>query len=124
MFRFVRLLNVRGIRPDGSEVLLGSNELRYCFGGNCPAYVRTSEPRVKPVTVFPNPASGSVTLLAPDLDWQRIEAFDLNGRLIRHWEKPGSNSVELDLGGFPKGWVLLRVAGRDWVGVARVLVGF
>lgn len=121
---FVRLKNVRGIRPEGSEVVLGSNELRYCFGGNCPAYVSTMETRLEALGVFPNPTSGSVTLLAPDLHWQRIEAYDLNGRRLRHWDEPGSNSTELDLSGIPKGWILLRVAGQDWVGVARILVGF
>lgn len=121
---FVRLKNMRGIRADGSEVLLGSNELHYCFGGNCPTYVQTSEPKQEPVTVFPNPTNGLVTLLAPDLHWQRIEAFDLNGRCIRNWDEPGNDSVELDLSSMPKGWVLLRISGQNWVGVARILVGF
>lgn len=119
---FVRIKNIRGIRADGSEIPLGSNELRYCFGGDCPPYVGTAEVRHEAVAVFPNPAQGRVTLLAPDLAWDRVEAFDLEGRLLRRWDEPGRDAATLDLHGMPPGWALLRVHGRDWVGVQRVLV--
>lgn len=119
---FVRIKNIRGIRADGSEIPLGSNELRYCFGGDCPPYVGTAEVRHEAVAVFPNPAQGRVMLLAPGLAWDRVEAFDLEGRLLRRWDEPGRDTATLDLSGTPPGWALIRVQGRDWVGMQRVLV--
>jgi hypothetical protein len=119
---FIRIKNIRGIRADGSEIPMSANKLRYCFGGGCPEYVGTEEKMpTTEIQVFPNPTSGATTLLAPALDWQHIEAFDINGRLLRRWGEPGSELAELDLSGLSPGWVLLRVTGRDWMGQQRVL---
>ncbi len=119
---FIRIKNIRGIRADGSEIPMSANKLRYCFVGGCPDYVGTEE-KMPPaeIQVFPNPTSGAITLLAAALDWQYIEAFDINGRLLRRWDELGSEQTELDLGGLPPGWVLLRVTGRDWMGQQRAL---
>ena len=120
---FIRIKNIRSIRADGSEIPMSANKLRYCFGGGCPDYVGTEE-KMPPaeIQVFPNPTSGTITLLAAALDWQHIETFDINGRLLRRWDEPDSELAELDLGGLSPGWVQLRVTGRDWMSQQRVLL--
>ena len=118
----VRIKNIRGIRADGSEIPMSANYLRYCFGGGCPAYVGTEEVRMKRVIAYPNPSTGRLTLVAPEMSWESIEAFDPAGRLLRRWDEPGSEQTDLDLTGMAMGWVLLRVKGRDWVGQQRVFL--
>ena len=119
---FVRIKNIRGILADGSDIPMSANYLRYCFGGGCPAYVGTKEARMEKIAVYPNPTTGRLTLLAPDMTWEYIEAFASDGRLLRRWDEPGSEQAELDLSGLPAGWVLLRVKSRDGVGEQRVLL--
>ncbi|MCE7921664.1 MAG: T9SS C-terminal target domain-containing protein [Haliscomenobacteraceae bacterium CHB4] len=118
----IRIKNIRGIRADGSEIPMSANFLRYCFGGGCPAYIGTYEVQSESVHVYPNPSSGRLTLVAPDMTWEYIEAFDMAGRLLRRWEGPGTEQTELDLSGMAPGWILLRLGSGEWIGQQRVLL--
>lgn len=108
----IRLKNIRGIRSDGSEIPLGTNVLRYCFGNACkPAVpVQEAEPPIA-VQCYPNPAGSTLIVQAPHRDWDKIEIFDSAGRFLRQWDAAGRQSFELNLSGLPAGWLTLRLQG-------------
>jgi len=120
---FIRLKNIRGIRANGSEIIMGANALRYCFGAGCPSIIPTHEIREPVIQYFPNPASDRLTIQSPGMQWSNLEVFDTSGRLLRQWNEPGQDEMLLDLSGLPPGWMVLRLQGEGGFAQMRVYKG-
>jgi len=120
---FVRLKNIRGILTDGSEIPLGANALRYCFGGGCAPIVPAHEIRAPVIQCFPNPASDRLTIQSLGMQWSKLEVFDTSGRLLRQWNEPGQDEMVLDLSGLPPGWMVLRLQGEGGFAQIRIYKG-
>ncbi|MCK6691474.1 MAG: T9SS type A sorting domain-containing protein [Thermoanaerobaculia bacterium] len=117
----IRLKNIRGIRSDGSEIPLGTNILRYCFGNECTPAVPVQEAE-QPIAIhcYPNPAGSMLIVQAPHRDWDKIEVFDSTGRFLRQWDAAGREAFELNLSGLPAGWLTLRLQGSSAAVTERI----
>jgi len=73
--------------------------------------VSTHTPSAANFTIFPNPASTSVTLESEGLT--HINLFDQQGRLVRSQGLQGQAQETLQLGNLPTGNYLLQVFGSD-----------
>ena len=59
--------------------------------------------------VFPNPTRGMIQL--PQIDLERVEAYDATGRLVVSQQQP---STSIDLGAQPAGLYILKMyAGKE-----------
>lgn len=89
--------------------------------------VSTFEPsrQVQAMEVFPNPASGLVTLrLSGAINSEgRVEIFSREGKLIRSFAAEGSNVQEIDLSGVVSGiyWCRWLVDGKVYWGELTIL---
>ena len=73
------------------------------------------------VSLYPNPASGSVVLDGLQDGKADVQIYDLSGRLLSvcHAEGP---SMMLDVASLAPGCYMVRVAQGDWVKVVKVVV--
>lgn len=71
------------------------------------------------VTVYPNPAKDSVTVVAKN-DIQRLELFDIQGRLVQSVQLNAA-SAQIDLSGRQSGIYILKVATAKGVMVQKVV---
>lgn len=117
----IRLKNIWGIRSDGSEIPLGANVLRYCFGNECAPAVPVQEAEQQiAIHCYPNPASGTLIVQTPLHDWDKIEVYDIAGRFLRQWDASGLHEFVLDLSGLPAGWLTLRLQGPSAAVTERI----
>ena len=74
------------------------------------------------LTLFPNPASTSVTVTVSGMDGEvTVEIVDLNGRTSGKWTVE-SGKVELDLSGMAQGAYFVRVTGERQTVVRKLIV--
>ncbi|WP_169433363.1 T9SS type A sorting domain-containing protein [Lewinella cohaerens] len=66
--------------------------------------------------VFPNPTNGLVQL--PQIDMERVEAYDATGRLVVSQQQPGTS---IDLGAQPAGLYILKMYAGQEVYSAKVV---
>jgi len=67
------------------------------------------------IKVFPNPASGSLTVDIPTVDRQvHIEVLDINGRSVLSTFRTADNRTEIDLGDLAEGLYFVRVVGATF----------
>lgn len=78
-----------------------------------------------PVSVFPNPASGQVTLQSGLTETGTVRIFDIRGRMV-HEEAFGASASGvkrmMDLTGFPSGIYQVTVTSATGTGSVRILV--
>ena len=72
------------------------------------------------VSLYPNPASGSVTLSGIEGP-ATVTVVDLNGRESGRWQV-NEGSLTIDLGGYAKGAYFVRIAGERAVTVRKLVV--
>ena len=70
------------------------------------------------VSVYPNPARGSVTVEA---DAATVTLLDLCGRTVKRWSLDGG-SMTADISAVPRGAYFVRVVTRDGVTVRKLIV--
>jgi hypothetical protein len=68
------------------------------------------------LSVFPNPTNGLVQL--PQIDMERVEAYDATGRLVVSQQQPGTS---IDLGAQPAGLYILKMYAGQEVYSAKVV---
>lgn len=111
--------SVAGLMPDGSRHLtMPAEELilePVCFGTceTCAEILSATETAPEQLRIYPNPTEGQVQLVPPADGQVRVQAFDVQGRLIidRQTYVNGGNPVALD---FPaKGMYKLRLFYTD-----------
>ena len=74
------------------------------------------------LTLFPNPASTSVTVTVSGMDGEvTVEIVDLNGRTSGKWTVD-SGKVELDLSGLSQGAYFVRVTGERQTAVRKLII--
>lgn len=75
------------------------------------------------ISVFPNPATGWVTLNLPTHGTElfQMQIFDVNGRLLSSFEIQGGSPARLDLSAFSRGSYFLKVFNEKGTGVARLV---
>ncbi|MEM9051098.1 MAG: T9SS type A sorting domain-containing protein [Bacteroidota bacterium] len=61
-------------------------------------------------SVYPNPASESLTILLPNESMAQIEVMDLTGRILE--EIDVTDQRQLDVSGFPEGIYLITVTSE------------
>ena len=66
--------------------------------------------------VFPNPTRGMIQL--PQIDLERVEAYDATGRLVVSQQQP---STSIDLGAQPAGLYILKMYAGEEVYSAKVV---
>ncbi len=66
--------------------------------------------------IYPNPTTGNVQL--PQLDLERLEIYDLTGRLVLTQQQPGNN---VDLTDHPAGLYLLKMYAGNEVYSAKIV---
>lgn len=76
-------------------------------------------------TVYPNPANDYLIIRIPNqaLEDHTLSLYDLQGKLIRQYEKVNTESFTLSLKGVEAGVYVVKVEGGEVVGVRRVVVG-
>jgi hypothetical protein len=72
--------------------------------------------------LFPNPANGLVHLSA-DLPIDKVEFYDVLGRLVRTQDLEGAYNTVLERQGMPSGVYLIRLQSGNRQGVQRLIWG-
>jgi hypothetical protein len=72
------------------------------------------------VRVYPNPANDFVNIESMNSDIQRIELFDLKGRLLRS-EDLSVNKFEMSVSSLQSGTYILKVKTNDGISVQRMM---
>lgn len=71
------------------------------------------------VAVFPNPASGRLTVACQGLQW--VDLLDATGRLLVRRQGGGGPNAELDLSAVPEGLYVVRAVTPAGIGTATVV---
>lgn len=75
------------------------------------------------INVFPNPTSGIIKIDAPEFDLQKIDVYDIRGKILSSNVVNGS-TYRLDLSHLNNGmYHLILVGNKGDVGIKRVVVG-
>ena len=91
---------------------------RYTF--TTPAGNGIDEVESGDVTLFPNPASTSVTIRGIEGD-ATVTVVDLNGRVNGEWKVEGGE-LSLDLTGYAKGAYFVRITGERTTAIRKLIV--
>jgi hypothetical protein len=63
--------------------------------------------------VYPNPATGTITMELGEHDYQLVELLDMNGRMIRRWNiSKGDRRFTKPVDFLGSGTYILRLEGR------------
>lgn len=112
LFHFsMQLSNSPNAAPTHSVRLIGPPALP------APAVIEEPEPAA-PFIVFPNPASGDVTIHQPEDLVTEFELVDASGRMIRTWYGAGTHTVDISV--LQSGMYLLRVRNAVYPGNIRL----
>ncbi|NQU87509.1 MAG: T9SS type A sorting domain-containing protein [Mariniphaga sp.] len=76
------------------------------------------------VKIYPNPATGG-TINFEGLDFETLELFDLNGKLIREERIPGMDCYQLDVSSLPPGVYTYRLKTKGLVpSIGKIIVQY
>jgi hypothetical protein len=89
--------------------------------GELPTGQRELGKMVGQLSLFPNPASHTVQLNAPNMDPDgQVEVFDTHGALVRSFVMNGPNTA-LDVSALPEGLYLVRMTSNKGVLAGRFM---
>ncbi|MFL9844472.1 T9SS type A sorting domain-containing protein [Flavobacterium rhizosphaerae] len=74
----------------------------------------------KELTVYPNPSNGLFTITAGNNVIDRIDTYDISGRLVKTIEPSKNNEVSLDLTEFNSGMYILRIVSNNKVQTYKI----
>ncbi len=83
-----------------------------------------SKPEMPKISVFPNPTRGIVELFVDTLEPINIELQNIYGVMIKSFQRSSHNSKQIlfDVSGMQKGVYLLRVKGKSFDEIVRLVV--
>ena len=82
----------------------------------------TTAAQRREMTLFPNPATRSVTVSLPGGQADEIAVRDLSGRVVRHFERiSGQAQVAISLGSLPAGLYTILIRSQQQVYVKRLV---
>ncbi|PHI18533.1 hypothetical protein CEQ90_17440 [Lewinellaceae bacterium SD302] len=87
--------------------------------------VRQSGISEVPLSVFPNPSTGQVSLFLPEITSGSpvdVQLFSLTGQLVSQQRHVAATRLELEFGDQPAGVYLLRASGKNWSRSGRLVI--
>lgn len=119
----VQAISSGDFNGDGIQniVISSVNGDKVAWYGSLMASVGITEMMTNDVQVFPNPTSGSVTIIS-NVSMERIRVFGTDGRLMIDRVMNGPLSSTLSLNGFGPGLLLLRISTEDGIFTEWVMV--
>ncbi len=120
----VPVIGVRGINAQGQPLALRGAVLdtlwvilEQTVSDKTPA----TAPEV-PTVVYPNPATSDAWVAVGNTTLERIEVFDMLGRLVENHRPTGVHTTRLETHSWRKGLYVLRIHTRDGVVERRLVV--
>lgn len=112
------------------KVIEKDNEYVYAAGNRGKIYRRTISALLSAfdnqeedaLHTFPNPAYGFVNISLGKEDWERIEIFDLNGRVVYESAVHGSELLQISLSSFQNGLYLLKLISNERISTGKFVV--
>lgn len=86
------------------------------------AVVTATENELAGVTIFPNPSKGKFTIATPDQRIERVDLYDLQGRLMHFKTDITDQAITVSIEGATKGTYFLRLLSRKNSKVYKILV--
>lgn len=118
---YIRLKNIKGIAPDGSEVALGAYPQKFVFAGGSSA--AGAPAGTEAWRVSPNPAADVLRIETPGEQLQEVVFYDLAGRVLRREMLNGNSEATVNVGQLPRGMVLVEIRTAERTGVRKVALG-
>jgi hypothetical protein len=101
----------------------GSSTGEYQFNLTLSSPLSTESSNSERFNLFPNPANGGMVTLSGSFGPNdRLEIFNLQGRLIRESRLQQSNSFQLSLGDIPSGTYLLRLISERGIQTQKLII--
>ncbi len=109
---YIRLKNIKGIAPDGSEVALGAYPQKFVFAGGSSA--AGAPAGTEAWRVSPNPAADVLRIETPGEQLQEVVFYDLAGRVLGRTRLSGSEQATVDTARLQRGisFVLIQTFGN------------
>lgn len=77
---------------------------------------------VKPLRVFPNPATDQITIDLDSDEVSSIRVFSTTGQLLRSWQNQFGRQIQLSLADLPMGTYYLQVFQKDEIFVQKLVL--
>lgn len=117
---YFRLKNIKGVGPDGEEVVLGAYPQKFVFaGGSSSTY--TADPAAH-WRLTPNPAATHLRIEAPGEQLQEVAFFDLAGRPIHRLALSGGEQATIPVAPLPRGVVMVQIRSADKTIVRKLVL--
>lgn len=87
----------------------------------CDTSVGIGEVELVGLEVFPNPATGEVTLRMSEVEGCSAELYDMKGGCVLRWGRL-EREMRLDVSALPRGTYMLHVATPRGTGVRRIVL--
>ncbi|HNK26563.1 MAG TPA: family 16 glycosylhydrolase [Cyclobacteriaceae bacterium] len=86
------------------------------------AVVTATENELASVTIFPNPSRGKFTIATPDQRIERVDFYDLQGRVMHFKTDISDQAITVSIDGAIKGTYFLRLLSKNNSKVYKVLI--
>lgn len=104
--------------PEGMKNLGYSGSPNINFNQDCLNYISSNE--LGNFSIFPNPASNSVTLEFGTPIQAELEICSLNGEII-HKQLIRSSSEQVDMTKYSKGIYIVKIRSKNWVSTTKLV---